>query len=77
MLTKLFDMRMVASSFCDLLSSLLMIRSLALFPSSISLRSVGVSEKKAISEADTKPEQKSNRQANTSATTAPIEGAVN
>ena len=77
MLTKLFDMSIVASSFCDLFSSLLMIRSLTLLPSSISLRSVGVSEKKAISEADTKPEQKSSRQANTSATTAPIEGAVN
>jgi hypothetical protein len=36
-----------------------------------------VSEKKAISDADTKPEQKSNTQANTAATTTPAEGAVN
>ena len=43
----------------------------------MSLRSEGVSEKKAISDADTKPEQKSSAQANTIATTAPAEGAVN
>ena len=54
-----------------------MIRSLRASLSSISLRSEGVSEKKAISDADTKPEQKSNIQAKTKATTTPTDGAVN
>ena len=54
-----------------------MIWSLVWFPSSISLRSEGVSEKKAISDADTKPEQKSRKHINTRATTTPAEGAVN
>jgi hypothetical protein len=54
-----------------------MMRSLTLSPSSIALRSEGVREKKAISEAETKPEQKSNKQTNTMATTTPTEGAVN
>ena len=68
---------MVANSFCDMPRRRVMIWSLVWFSSSISLWSDGVSEKKAISEADTKPEQKSKRQANTSATTTPAEGAVN
>ena len=76
-LTKLLEMSIVANNFCDLPSNLLMMRSLALSLSSISLRSEGVSEKKAISDADTKPEQKSNAQANRAATTTPTEGAVN
>ena len=77
MFTKLFEIRMVANSFCDLPSNLLMMRSLEWFSCSISLRSEGVSEKKAISDADTKPEQNRSAQANTRATTAPAEGAVN
>ena len=76
-LTKLFEMRMVAKSFCDRPSHLLMIRSLKASLSSLSLRSEGVSEKKAISDADTKPEQKSNIQAKTKATMTPTDGAVN
>jgi hypothetical protein len=36
-----------------------------------------VSEKKAISDADTNPEQKSRKHINTSATTTPAVGAVN
>ena len=67
----------MASNFCDLLSRRLMMRSWMLSLSSIALRSVGVSEKKAISDADTKPEQKSSRQPNTRATTAPAVGAMN
>ena len=70
-------MRMVANSFCDLPNNLLMIRSLRASLSSISLRSEGVREKKAISDADTKPEQNNSRQASTSATITPTEGAVN
>ena len=77
MFTKLFEIRMVANSFCDLPSNLLMMRSLEWFSCSISLRSEGVSEKKAISDADTKPEQKSNAHANKEATMTPAEGAVN
>jgi hypothetical protein len=43
----------------------------------MSFRSDGLREKKAISEADTKPEQKSSKHANTIATMTPDEGAVN
>ena len=76
MFTKLFDMSIVANNFCDLPNRRAMMWSLILSLSSISFKSEGVSEKKAISEADTKPEQKSSRQANTRATIAPTEGAV-
>ena len=77
MFTKLFEIRIVANNFCDLPNKRLIMRSLALSLSSISLRSAGESEKKAISDADTKPEQKSSAHATTKATNTPAEGAVN
>ena len=77
MFTKLFEIRIVANNFCDLPNSLLIRRSLTLSPCSISLRSDGVSEKKAISEADTNPEQNKRKHTNTKLSKTPPEGGVN
>ena len=52
-------------------------RSHTLCPCSISLSSEGVSEKKAISDAETKPEQKSRIPATTIAATTPTVGETN
>ena len=67
-LTKLLEMRMVASRYSLRFSNRCILRSLGWFSSSMSLMSEGESEKKAISLADTKPEQASRTRLRASAT---------
>lgn len=55
-LTKLFEMRIVAKSLSELANNDFIRVSALCFSSSISLKSDGVKEKNAISDADTKPE---------------------
>ena len=61
-LTKLLEIRIVANKRSESFSRALIRLSEVCFPSSISLKSTG--EKKAISEADTKPEAYNNKTAN-------------
>ena len=73
-LTKLLDIKMVANNRSESASKLLICLSEAWFSSSMSFRSLGDKEKKAISEADTKPEANNNNTAKLIATIAPKEG---
>lgn len=73
-LIKLFEMRIVASSLSESDNKVLICSSAGLLSSSISFKSPGVSEKKAISEAETKPEAINKKPANTMAMIAPNEG---
>ena len=73
-LTRLLLMRMVASKRSLLSSSFLILTSEECFSSSISFMSAGERLKKAISEADTKPEQKRSMMPVPKAIHAPIEG---
>ena len=74
--TKLLEIRIVANK-CSESSSRALIRlSEEVCPSSISLKSPGDREKKAISEADTKPDAYNNITANKIAMIAPMVGAV-
>ena len=72
--TKLFVIRIVANKRSLLSSRLLIFSSEGCFLSAIAFRSDGEREKKAISEADAKPETSKSKPANTMATTAEIEG---
>ena len=63
-LTKLLEIRIVANKRSESFSRALIRLSEVCFPSSISLKSTGEREKKAISEADTKPEAYNNKTAN-------------
>jgi hypothetical protein len=75
MLTKLLDIRMVAKRRSESSNNFLINLSTGSSSSSIALLSTGDSEKKAISDAETKPEMKSmNTTANKTHTT-PIVGA--
>ena len=69
-------MRMVASNRSDCSNSRMMMRSDGLSLSAAVLRSEGEREKKAISDADTKPEHASNSAVSAKAMIAPMEGAV-
>ena len=75
-LTKLLEIRIVANKRSESFSRALIRLSEVCFPSSISLKSTGEREKKAISEADTKPEAYNNKTANKIAMMAPMVGAV-
>ena len=75
-LTKLLDMRIVANSLSESSRRFFIRLSEECSSFSISLRSVGESEKNAISEAETNPEAYNKRIANTKATSAPSEGAL-
>ena len=75
-LTKLLDIRIVASKRSESFSKLAICLSEGCSSSSISLRSPGEREKNAISEADTKPDANNNNTAKMMATIAPNEGAV-
>ncbi len=73
---KIIRIRIVANK-CSESSSRALIRlSEVCFPSSISLKVNGRKRKKAISEADTKPEAYNNKTANKIAMIAPMVGAV-
>ena len=72
--TKLFVINIVANKRSLLSSRLLIFSSEGCFLSAIAFRSDGEREKKAISEADAKPETSKSKPANTMATTAEIEG---
>ena len=74
--TKLLEMRIVASNVSESFSNDLMYLSEVWLSSSISFKSLGDKEKKAISEADTKPEANKRSTAKVMATMAPKEGAV-
>ena len=73
-LTKLLVISTVASKLSEFPSKLLIFSSEGCFLSAIAFRSDGEREKKAISEADAKPETSKSKPANTMATTAEIEG---
>lgn len=73
---KLLEIRIVANKRSESFSRALIRLSEVCFPSSISLKSTGEREKKAISEADTKPEAYNNKTANKIAMMAPMVGAV-
>ena len=75
-LTKLLEIRIVANKRSESFSRALIRLSEVCFPYSISLKSTGEREKKAISEADTKPEAYNNKTANKIAIMAPMVGAV-
>ena len=75
-LTKLLEIRIVANKRSESFSRALIRLSEVCFPSSISLKSTGEREKKAICEADTKPEAYNNKTANKIAMIAPMVGAV-
>ena len=75
-LTKLFEIRMVASKRSESSSKALMRESEGCSFSSTLLRSEGDNEKKAISDAETKPEAYNNRIARINAIIAPIEGVT-
>ena len=73
-LTKLLEIRMVANKRSESSNKAVICLSEEWFSSSISLRSLGDKEKKAISEADTKPEAHNNNTARVIAIIAPNEG---
>ena len=75
-LTKLLEIRIVANKRSESFSRELICLSKAYFPSYISFKSTSKREKKAISEADTKPDAYNNITANKIATMAPKVGAV-
>ena len=75
--TKLLEIRIVAKSRSESSKRANILRSLSLLLWLISLKSLGEREKNAISEADTKPEQKSNTIASTMAMIAPTVGVFN
>ena len=75
-LTKLLEIRIVANKRSESFSRALIRLSEVCFPSSISLKSTGEREKKAISEADTKPEAYNNKTEITRYMIAPMVGAV-
>lgn len=75
-LTKLFEMRIVASKCSESFSKALMRWSEGCCSSFISLRSPGDSEKNAISDADTKPDAYNNNTAKIIAINAPKVGGV-
>lgn len=72
--TKLFEMRIVANRRSDSSRRFKIFLSLSLLLCSISLISLGESEKNAISEAETNPEQNNRIKAKTMAIMAPTEG---
>ena len=74
--TKLFEIRMVANKCSESSRRLLIFVSEGDFSSSISFKSEGDNEKKAISEAETKPDAYSKRIASINAIIAPIEGDI-
>ena len=74
--TKLLAIRIVANNRSESAFKAMIFRSDSCFSSSISLMSVGDREKKAISEAEAKPEQRSNNMAQAKATQAPKLGAT-
>lgn len=74
--TKLFDINIVASSLSEWSNRYLIFLSATLFSSSILFKSFGEREKKAISEADMKPDAYNNAPANIIDTIAPKDGAV-
>ena len=74
--TKLFDIRIVASKRSESSSNAIILASEGCFSSSISLLSFGDNEKKAISEAETKPEANNNNIAKIKAIIAPMEGVI-
>ena len=73
-LTKLFVIKMVASVRSESARSSMIFLSHSSLLSSISFRSLGESEKKAISEPDANPETTNRRHAKIAAKTAPAEG---
>ena len=75
-LTKLLEIRMVANKRSESSNKALIRLSEECSPSSISFKSPGESEKKAISEADTKPDAYNNMTANMIAMIAPTVGDV-
>ena len=75
-MTKLLEIRMVANKRSESFSKDLIYLSEEWFSSSISFKSFGANEKKAISEAETKPDANNSNTANTIAMIAPIEGGV-
>ena len=72
--TKLLDIRIVASKRSESSNKEVIYLSDECSSSSISLRSLGDKEKKAISEADTKPDANNNNTAKDIAIIAPTEG---
>ena len=75
-LTKLLEIKIVASKRSESLSRDMMRLSEGCSSSSISLRSFGEREKNAISDADTKPDANNSNTAKTMATMAPNEGVA-
>ena len=75
-LTKLLEIKIVASRRSESSNKAMIRLSEEWFSSSISLKSLGDKEKKAISDADTKPEANNNKTARMMAIMAPKEGAV-
>lgn len=75
-LTKLLDIRMVASKYSESPSNALIRESDGCSSPSILLRSDGDKEKNAISDAETKPEAYNKTAARIIATTAPAVGGV-
>ena len=75
--TRLLVMRMVASVRSESSPSARICLSRSSLLSSSSFKSLGESEKKAISEPEAKPEKKSNMAASRPAKMAPMEGAMN
>ena len=75
-LTKLLEIRIVANKRSESSFKANILLSAGCFSSSIVFKSVGEREKKAISEAETKPEHPNNNTAKTKATTAPTDGDI-
>ena len=75
--TRLLAIRMVASVRSDSARNCMILASAFDFSSSSSLKSLGVSEKKAISDPEAKPDTNNRRHAITPATIAPTEGVNN
>ena len=73
-LTKLLEIKMVANNLSESCNKALMCLSEGCSSSSISLRSLGESEKNAISDADTNPDANNNKIAKLMAMMAPTEG---
>lgn len=74
--TKLLDIKIVANKCSESSNSSFIFESEEERSSSISFKSEGESEKKAISEAETKPDAYNKTIANTNATIAPKEGGI-
>ena len=74
--TRLLVIKMVASSRSESSKRDLIFLSTSVFSSDNALRSAGESEKKAISDADAKPEKSNNNPASTMATRAEADGAL-